>query len=133
MGNSIKISEKYGLNPTIPCCFFCGEQKNEVALLGRLDDPDKGEDIEAPRNAVLDYEPCENCKKKFSLGVLVIEVTFDHPKDMRPAISKDPTGAKVYPTGNYVVVRRGVLNVDGDKCLMNESVFKRLFSDEMNK
>lgn len=133
MGNSIKISEKYGLNPTIPCCFFCGEQKNEVALLGRLDDPDKGEDIEAPRSAVLDYEPCENCKKKFSLGVLVIEVTSDHPKDMRPAIYKDPTGAKVYPTGNYVVVRRGVLNVDGDKCLMNESVFKRLFSDEMNK
>lgn len=133
MGNSIKISEKYGLNPTIPCCFFCGEQKNEIALLGRLYDPDKGEDIEAPRSAVLDYEPCENCKKKFSLGVLVVEVTFDHPKDMRPAISKDLTGAKAYPTGNYVVLRRGVLNVDGNKCLMNESVFKRLFSDEMNK
>lgn len=133
MGNSIKISEKYGLNPTIPCCFFCGEQKNEIALLGHLGDYRKGEDIEAPRSIVLDYEPCEDCKKKFSLGVLVIEVTFDQPKDMRPAISKDITGAKAYPTGNYVVMRRGVLNVDGDKCLMNESVFKRLFSDEVNK
>lgn len=133
MGNSIKISEKYGLNPTIPCCFFCGEQKDEIALLGHIGDHRKGEDIEAPRSAVLDYEPCEGCKKKFSLGVLVIEVTFDQPKDNRPAISKDITGAKAYPTGNYVVLRRGVLNVEGDKCLMNESDFKRLFSDAVNK
>lgn len=133
MGNSIKISEKYGLNPTIPCCFFCGEQKDEIALLGHIGDRRKGEDIEAPRSAILDYEPCENCKKKFSLGVLVIEVTSDQPKDMRPAISKDPTGAKVYPTGNYVVVRRGALNVNGDKCLMEESYFMHLFSSAMNK
>lgn len=133
MGNSTRISEKYGLNPTIPCCFFCGEQKNEIALLGHIGDRRKGEDIEAPRSIVLDYEPCEDCKKKFSLGVLVIEVTFDQPKDIRPAISKDSTGAKAYPTGNYVVLRRGVLNVDGDKCLMNETDFKRLFSDAVNK
>ena len=133
MGNSIKISEKYGLNPTIPCCFFCGEQKDEIALLGHIGDRRKGEDIEAPRSAVLDYEPCENCKKKFRLGVLVVEVTFDHPKDMRPAISKDPTGAKVYPTGNYVVVRRGALNVNSDKCLMEESYFMHLFSNVLDK
>lgn len=133
MGNSTRISEKYGLNPTIPCCFFCGEQKNEIALLGHIGDYRKGEDIEAPRSIVLDYEPCEDCKKKFSLGVLVIEVTFDQPKDMRPAIAKDITGVKAYPTGNYVVVRRGVLDVYGDKCLMNETDFKRLFSDAVNK
>lgn len=56
MGKSIKISKKYGVNPTIPVCFFCGEQKNEVALLGHIGDYRKGEDIEAPRYAVLDYE-----------------------------------------------------------------------------
>lgn len=133
MGNSIKISEKYGLNPTIPCCFFCGEQKNEVSLLGRLDDPDKGEDIEAPRSAVLDYEPCDCCKDKFSQGVLFIEVTRRQPEDRRPAISKDEMGASVYPTGRHVVVKREALNVDGDKYVILEQDFNQMFGKALNK
>ena len=28
----IKLSPKHGLNPTIPVCFWCGEERNEVAL-----------------------------------------------------------------------------------------------------
>lgn len=34
--SSIKLSSKHGVNPTIPVCFFCGEEKNEIALLGRI-------------------------------------------------------------------------------------------------
>ena len=34
--NSIKISQKHGVNPTIPICFWCGKEKNEIALLGKL-------------------------------------------------------------------------------------------------
>ena len=59
MSKDIKISPKYGVNPTIPVCFFCGEPKNEIALMGKM----KG-DIEAPKNMVLDYEPCEHCKEQ---------------------------------------------------------------------
>lgn len=36
MSKGIKISPKYGLNPTIPVCFWCGKQKNEIALMGRM-------------------------------------------------------------------------------------------------
>ena len=50
MSNNIKLSEKYGMNPTIPVCFFCQEEKNEIALLGKL----KG-DAEAPKIAIIDY------------------------------------------------------------------------------
>lgn len=32
--SSIKVSPKYGVNPTIPVCFFCGKPKNEIALMG---------------------------------------------------------------------------------------------------
>lgn len=28
-----KLSPKYGVNPTIPVCFWCGEDKNEVIIL----------------------------------------------------------------------------------------------------
>ena len=34
----IKLSPKHGLNPTIPVCFWCGEERNEVALLGHIGD-----------------------------------------------------------------------------------------------
>lgn len=56
--NGIEISPKHGLNPTIPVCFWCGKEKNEIALLGRIREKTKdrfgsntvvrGSDIEAP-------------------------------------------------------------------------------------
>ena len=78
----IRLSPKYGLNPTIPVCFFCGKQKNEIALLGRISNRKRvrtawggsseqvfDSDVEAPRNMILDYEPCDECKEKFKEGV----------------------------------------------------------------
>ena len=50
----IKLSPKHGLNPTIPVCFWCGEERNEVALLGHSGDGRKHEDFEAPRHMVID-------------------------------------------------------------------------------
>lgn len=96
-GKSIKISPKYGVNPCIPVCFFCGEEKNEVALLGRIG---KGtEDIEAPRHALLDYEPCEECLKKMTTGIALIEVSNTPNSDNQPPIIEN-----AYPTGNWWVV-----------------------------
>ena len=66
---SIRISEKHGVNPTIPKCFFCGEDKNMIILAGRL----KG-DEEAPRNAVCDKEPCDKCKEYMTMGVMLVSV-----------------------------------------------------------
>ena len=122
MSKSIKLSKKYGVNLTIPVCFFCGNEKNEVALLGHIGDYRQGEDFEAPHRMVLDYEPCDCCKEMFSQGVLVIEVSRTPLADNRPAIQN---GA--YPTGRHVVVRKGSLDVNADKVLMEISDFNSIF------
>lgn len=96
--DGILLSEKHGLNPTIPLCFWCGKEKNEVALLGKLKD-----DKEAPKNCLLDYEPCNECKKQFDLGIAIIEVVDYTVVDNMPLITIQD-GIKLYPTGRYIVV-----------------------------
>lgn len=124
MSNSIKLSPKHGLNPCIPVCFFCGEEKKEIALLGHIGDKRKGEDFEAPMKAVLDYEPCEKCREQFARGVLLIEVTTS-PEYMGMPISEN-----AYPTGRYVVVKPEALNGDfkaGSKALVHKKDFIAMF------
>lgn len=94
MSKSIPISPKHGVNPCIPICFFCGQEKNEIALLGKI----KG-DKEAPKNVVLDYEPCENCKKSMSAGITLIGVETHPLQPNQPEIQKG-----LYPTGSWCVV-----------------------------
>ena len=122
MSKSIKVSPKHGLNPCMPVCFFCGETKNEIALLGRIGGK---EDLEAPMKAILDYEPCEECKKKFAEGVLLVEVT-DYPNmEGQPMIAKN-----AYPTGRYSVVRPEALKGDfkaGSKALVLRSDYEQMF------
>lgn len=113
MGKEIKLSPKHGLNPTIPVCFWCGEEKNEVALLGYIRSHEK-EDIEAPRNAVIDYEPCEECRRRMDMGVTLIEATH-YPNDRGSAEIQEG----VYPTGRYVVMKR-----ESAGKYFGESVFK---------
>lgn len=122
MSKGIKLSPKHGVNPCIPVCFFCGETKNEIALLGRIGGK---EDLEAPMKAILDYEPCEECKKKFAEGVLLVEVT-DYPNmEGHPMIAKN-----AYPTGRYSVVRPEALIGDfkaGSKALVLRSDYEQMF------
>lgn len=66
---NIRLSEKHGLNPSIPVCYYCGEAKNEVALLGRLPG-----DEEAPRYCCLDKQPCDKCQELLEKGVMFIKV-----------------------------------------------------------
>lgn len=98
MSRSIRISEKHGVNPTIPTCFYCGEDKNEVALLGKLPG-----DKEAPMRMWInwDYEPCDECKKKMEQGITFIEV------DNKPIICENQISfvENAYPTGRWSVVK----------------------------
>ena len=73
---SIKLSPKHGVNPSMSLCYFCGEAKG-VALLGRLP-----KDAEAPRQAVFDREPCDECDKWMEQGIILIEVS-DTDKEYR--------------------------------------------------
>ena len=121
MSNGITLSPKYGVNPTIPVCFFCGEKKDEIALLGRIGGK---QDLEAPKRVALDYEPCDKCKEQWAKGVALIEVTSVPFPDNRPAIQG------VYPTGRCVVVVPEALKGDfkpGDRAFVMTEDFQQMF------
>lgn len=100
MSNGIKLSPKYGVNPTIPVCFWCGKERGEIALMGHIGDGRKHEDFEAPKYMVIDFEPCEECKKNMALGFTVMEAT-NSPN----SISKMEMQKGVYPTGRFMVLK----------------------------
>jgi hypothetical protein len=91
VGKSIKISEKYGVNPTIPLCFICNREKNEVVLMGRLPG-----DKEAPKpgTAVIDKIPCSECEDIMKIGIVMISVRDGEEGSDNP-----------YRTGGWCVVK----------------------------
>ena len=115
--DSIELSPKYGVNPTIPVCFFCGEDKNEIALMGHVRERSengravRGSDIEMPMRTLLDYEPCDKCKDILKNAIAIIEAQTT-PTEY-PAIQEG-----LYPTGSRVVIK--------------EEAFDRIFKDEYN-
>ena len=112
MSGGIKLSPKYGLNPTIPVCFWCGCEKNEIALMGYMSKKKEvrsawggtsttvERDIEAPRYAVINYEPCDKCKAGMSSGFTVMEATTSPNSQTSVEMQKG-----VYPTGRFVVLK----------------------------
>jgi hypothetical protein len=82
------LSKNFGLNPILGVCFFCGEYTGAIGLPGRLPN-----DVEAPREAVLDYVPCPACQEKIKDKHFVVEVTVA-TGNQRPIIpGYAPTGA----------------------------------------
>ena len=96
MKDSIQLSPKHGVNPTIPICFWCGKEKNEVVLLGLL----KG-DIKAPKNSLLDFTPCPECQAIMNQGIRLME-TIDHAHPDMPTLP--PVRPGIWLTGHYMVV-----------------------------
>lgn len=120
MSDSIKLSPKHGVNPCIPICFFCGKEKNEIALLGKLPN-----DKEAPRSAILNYEPCDECTKIMEQGVTILEA-LDKP--IYPHIV--PIQKDAYPTGRFCIITKEAANQiftdrtfkTGDTILVNKEL-----------
>lgn len=120
MSESIKLSPKHGLNPTIPICFFCGEPRNEVALLGKMParkeqvrtsygtkDVVKDPDPEAPMHSVIDFEPCDECKAKFAQGYTALGVSSVPVIQNQPPVQDGR-----YLTGDYLVLsEQGVRHI----------------------
>lgn len=86
---SIRLSERHGVNPAIPRCFYCGGPKNEVILAGKLPG-----DAEAPHDAVWDTQPCDTCEGYMKQGVILVSVR-----------DADDGKSNPYRTGGFVVVR----------------------------
>ena len=98
MGKSIKLSPKHGVNPTRSIREWWGKEKNEIVLLGRIGGK---EYIEAPKNMVLDFEPCDECASKMSMGITCMECTEKPNPSCNVAFAD-----RIYPTGRYVVIKQ---------------------------
>ncbi len=87
---TIPIHPKYGLNPTMVVCFWCGKETGEIALLGA------NYKAQAPMRMTVSYEPCEACQKKWSQGFTVLEMSETPNIEGQP-----PIRPGIYPTGNF--------------------------------
>lgn len=97
MAAGVRLSPKHGVNPTLTVCFWCGEERGDIALLGRIG----GKlDLEAPRHAVVDFEPCDCCKAKMASGFTLMEATTA-PNE----VSSAQIQRGVYPTGRWCVIK----------------------------
>ena len=126
MAKPIRLSPKHGVNPCISVCFLCGSDKGEIAPLGKLPN-----DAEAPARAILDYEPCDNCKEKMKLGVALIGVTQTPNNPGQPSIThEDPS---LYPTGSMVVMKPDAIRRMIPDTAMAEGIIKHgvSFVDEI--
>jgi len=102
---SIRISEKFGVNPSLMQCFVCLEPKG-VVLFGKLK-----EDVEAPRQVCLDREPCDKCKEYMKQGIILI------------SIRDGESGNDPYRTGGWVVVKEEALQkVITDPALLEKRI-----------
>lgn len=95
MSGRITLHPKYGVNPTLGVCFWCGGDDGTIGLLGL----NKGR--EAPRRAIISAEPCPKCKENMALGITVIEANKFQAEPWQPQIAPD-----TFPTGRWCVVDR---------------------------
>lgn len=84
---SIRLSPKYGVNPSLMTCFYCGEDYG-VALFGRCKD-----DQEAPRRGVFDKRPCPKCEEWMKQGIIFISTRDGE------------SGDNPYRTGGFAVIK----------------------------
>lgn len=84
---ALTLSRKYGVNPSVGLCFFCHKQNGEIILAGAFGGQ------EAPRQAVWDRHPCDECKALMKQGVMLLSVRDGE------------SGSNPYRTGRMVVVR----------------------------
>ena len=110
--DKIKLSPKHGINPAIPKCFYCGGDKNLILLVGKLPG-----DVEAPRNAVWDTEPCDKCAEYMTKGVIMISVKDEDTGKDNP-----------YRTGGWVVVTDEFLRRLLADAALAEDIIKKRFS-----
>ena len=115
---SVILDEKYGVNPTMSNCFYCGKEK-DIILVGRANKKmyDAGlcsPDGEMKKSiGVIDMEPCSECAKYMEDGIIIVSV-----KD-------GDTNDNPYRTGNMVVVQEDFIQRATDEPLTSDILKKR--------
>ncbi len=103
-------------------CFWCGGDKNELIMSTRMDSKwcsNKNKSV------VINYEPCDKCKKEFDKGVHIIEIAETPFIDKQPEIQKG-----VYPSGNMWVIAnniaKDIFSTDSKKILITKEIAKKV-------
>jgi predicted hydrocarbon binding protein len=111
--DSITLSPKHGVNPSITHCECCGKEIG-IALFGRLK-----KDEEAPRDIAMGL--CDDCQKVIDAkGLIIIEVRDGES-------SKNP-----YRTGRLIGItkdakERMFKDINSPVCYMEQSMFNAIF------
>lgn len=110
--NSINLSPKYGVNPSVLHCFICGKETG-LALLGELKN-----DVEAPHDINNPSELCDDCKKALEEGKFILEVEDNSEKN------------NLKRTGRCVCIKKDALpDIKSTICYMEYTVFSKLFNE----
>jgi len=116
----VELHPKYGLNPTVTTCFYCGEPSG-ILLVGREVGKfkeagvDVRDDGEMPMNiGVVDKRPCPECEKLMKMGVMLIRVRDGEEGD------------NPYRTGRMVVVKDEYVIRVLDEAIAKEMIEKRV-------
>lgn len=111
---------------TIINCRWCGEKSTE-AYIPEFKDGENGKPVEI----ILNYEPCDKCKKVWADMVILIEVTdVELYKDCLPITTVNNT--PLFPTGRHVGVTEAAAQECIDKNAKKGMVFfmeKEMFED----
>lgn len=113
--DSILLSPKHGVNPSITHCECCGKEIG-IAMFGKL----KG-DKEAPKDVFMGL--CDDCQKVIDQkGLMIIEVRDGE------------TGNNPYRTGRLVGITEEAKNrmfkdISSPICYMEQSMFSKMFNN----
>ena len=113
--DSILLSPKHGVNPSITHCECCGKEIG-IAMFGML----KG-DKEAPKDVFMGL--CDDCQKVIDQkGLMIIEVRDGE------------TGNNPYRTGRLVGITEEAKNrmfkdINSPICYMEQSMFSKMFNN----
>ncbi len=118
MSENIKLSPKYGLNPSMGVCFICGEDSGEIIIPGLITKKNNlghPEEAEAPRRAVWHKEPCPKCKEYMKQGIILLSVR------------NGENGDNPYRTGKFVVIKEEAMKrMISTKELLTDVLKKRM-------
>ena len=121
MSDSIRLSEKHGLNPSITTCFYCGKDAGIIlpGLAGEKMAKQMGHsDGQMPMHCgVIDMTPCSECEDFMKKGVILIGVKDGEEGSDNP-----------YRTGEFFVVKdRFIEDLLENNDKLKDTVLKQRF------
>lgn len=116
----VRVSEKYGINPSVDTCFICGKETS-VVLFGTSYKDENGKTSESPRR-VCTGDICDNCKQIIDEGGIFFIAVKDGETGNNPyrtgqiGALKEEVVQRVFPDFPYKKIN-----------YIEESVYKQIF------